>query len=222
MSARSMSFVLLSAFAVGVACQSERLTESTLSQPPVLSTLEILPGNVTVEQGWPVALSVRAFDQWGGRMYSPALEFSSRDTTIARVTRVHGDPWLVGVKPGTAEIQARMSIDGVTLSAVMTAAITAATPAGDLLLTADAVHGWMPPVAHLKAGGSVEWRTVGPVSWSDVPHRFLYLMNEKYAVLDSLDLRSGSAKRTFVTAGEYRYCSAGCWDPPDFGVVYVH
>jgi hypothetical protein len=34
-------------------------------------------------------------------------------------------------------------------------------------------------------------------------------------------LSSGSATRRFTTPGTYHYCSGGCWDPPDFGVVYV-
>ncbi len=49
----------------------------------------------------------------------------------------------------------------------------------------------------------------------------LYLFDKGYTVVDSLNLSSGSALR-LMTAGEYRYCSAECWDPPDYGVVYVH
>ncbi len=56
---------------------------------------------------------------------------------------------------------------------------------------------------------------------TDVPHGMLYL-RDKSSVVDSLDLSTGSATLKLPTAGEYRYCSAACWDPPDYGFVYVH
>ena len=91
-----------------------------------------------------------------------------------------------------------------------------------MVIRADLERGWQPSVAHLTAGGTVEWLTAGPRSRSDVPHGFLYLMDKRYAVVDSMDLSTGSATLKLPTAGEYLYCSAGCWDPPDFGVFYVH
>ncbi len=94
-------------------------------------------------------------------------------------------------------------------------------PGLNLVITADLERGWQPSVAHLTAGGTVQWLTAGPRSWSDVPHRMPYLLDKGYTVVDSLDLSTGSATLKLMTAGEYRYCSAGCWDPPDFGILYV-
>jgi plastocyanin len=94
--------------------------------------------------------------------------------------------------------------------------------ADSLMIWADLKLGWQPSVANLAAGGTVHWETAGPLSWSDVPQRMLYFMDEKYTTVDSLDLSTGSARRAFPTPGDYRYCSAGCWDPPDFGIIHVH
>jgi len=36
-----------------------------------------------------------------------------------------------------------------------------------------------------------------------------------------VDVSSGSGTRRFETPGTVRYCSGGCWDPPDYGVIIV-
>jgi plastocyanin len=167
-----------------------------------------------------VQLQVFARDQRGKLMPSVVgLTFSSSDPAIATVT---SSGFVKGVAGGTADISVATTVEGVTRSAAMKATILAATPLANVVLTADLKRGWQPSVAHLTVGGTVQWVTAGPLSWSEVPHRMLYLLDTMYSVVDSLDLSAGSATREFPTAGEYRYCSAGCWDPPDFGVVYVH
>lgn len=56
-------------------------------------------------------------------------------------------------------------------------------------------------------------------SWSQ-PTDILWLMGDNHEIIEQLDLKSGIAEWTFATAGTYRYCSGGCWDPPDWGVIH--
>ena len=49
-----------------------------------------------------------------------------------------------------------------------------------------------------------------------------YLLDMNYAVLDSLYWNNGLITHTFAAPGAYRFCSGGCWDPPEFGIIYSH
>lgn len=224
MTARSITLMLFVTSAFSIACEGSRATEivqpgvdSPGSDPSVLTTLEVLPSTVTLEQGSTVQLEIFSRDQRGVIMADAAgVTFSSSDPAIARVS---GNGVVTGVAAGTADIRVTKTVAGVTRSAAMKATIR---QAASLVIWADLKLGWQPSVAQLAAGGTVYWETAGPLSWSDVPQRMLYFMDEKYTVVDSLDLSTGSARREFPTPGEYRYCSAGCWDPPDGGIIYVH
>jgi plastocyanin len=229
MTARSVTLMLLVASALSIACESNRITESVQPgpdpvppqiDPSVFTTLEVVPSTVTLEQGSAVQLEIVARDQRGALIsVAGGLTFSSSDPAIANVS---GTGWVTGIAAGTANISVTKTIAGVTRSAGMKATIPQAIPSANLVITADLRRGWQPSIAHLSVGGTVLWVTAGPRSWSDVPHRMLYLMDKSYAVVDSVDLSTGSATLKLLTAGEYRYCSAGCWDPPDYGVVFVH
>jgi plastocyanin len=226
MTPRTITLILLVTSAC-IGCESNRVTESVLPginrprpDPSVLTTLEVLPSTVTLEQGFTVQLGIVARDQRGARMADAGgVTFTSSDSAIAKVS---SSGFVTAVAAGTADILVTKTVAGVTRSAAMKATILPATPLANVVLTADLKRGWQPSVAHLIVGGTVQWVTAGPLSWSEVPHRMLYLLDTEYSVMDSLDLSTGSTTRKFETAGEYRYCSAGCWDPPDFGVVYVH
>ena len=148
-----------------------------------------------------------------------AATFTTSDSAVARVS---GTGMVTGVSAGTAAISVTKMIAGVTRSVAVKATIRQVTPSANLVLTADLERGWQPSVAHLTLGGTVEWVTAGPRSWSDMPHRMLYLLDKRYVAIDSVDLSTGSAKLRLMTKGEHRYCSAACWDPPDFGIVHVH
>jgi len=228
MTARSITLMLLVTSAFGIACDSNRATQPAQPVPPVqpgpdpsvLTTLEALPSTVTLEQGSTVELRIVAHNQRGVPMtHAGIVTFASSDPAVARV---NGSGLVTGVAAGTAEISVTKTVAGVTRSAAMTATIRQASPLADLEIIADLERGWQPSVAHLKVGGTVRWLTVGRRSWTGVEHRMLYLFDKGYTVVDSLNLSSGSAALRLMTAGEYRYCSAGCWDPPDYGVVYVH
>jgi plastocyanin len=227
MTARSITLMLLVSSALSIACESTRVTESVQpwvdppgAGPSVFTTLEVLPSTVTLEQGWTVGLAIVARDQRGVLMWDAGeLTFSSSDPAIAEVSR---NGVVTGVAAGTADISVTKAIAGVTRSAAMKATIREAIPSASVVITADLHLGWQPSVAHLTVGGTVQWLTAGPISWSGVPHRMLYLLDKRYEVVDSLDLSTGSATLKILTAGEYRYCSAACWDSPDYGIVYVH
>ena len=219
MTARYIALMLLVTSAFGIACDSSRATQPALD-PAVLTTLEVVPSTVALALEWgsSAQLGLAARDQRGVPMYSGRVTFSSSNSAIARVS---GSGLVLGVAAGTADVSVTYTVAGVTQSAAVKATVHPGFPSS-LVIRADSERGWQPSVAHLTAGGTVQWLTAGPRSWSDVPHRFLYLMDERYAVVDSLDLSTGSATLKLPTAGEYRYCSAGCWDPPDHGIVYVH
>jgi Big-like domain-containing protein len=227
MTARSITLMLLVTSALSIACEGNRITESVQPwvdppglDPSVFTTFEVSPSTVTLEQGSTVQLGTVARDQRGVLIvHVGGVTFSSSDAAIANVS---GSGLVTGIAAGTADISVTKTIAGVTRSAAMKATIPEVIPSASLVITADLRRGWQPSIAHLTVGGTVLWVTAGPRSWSDVPHRMLYLMDKSYAVVDSLDLRTGSATLKMLTAGEYRYCSAGCWDPPDYGVVYVH
>jgi plastocyanin len=219
--------MLLVLSALGIACESARVTESVQPgiappdvDPPVFTTLEVLPSTVTLEEGSTVQLGIVARDQRGVQMsITGPPTFSSSDPAIANVS---GSGMVTGVAAGTADILVTKTVAGVTRDAAMKATVRRATPSSNLVITADLQRGWQPAVAHLTVGGTVQWLTAGARNWSNVPHRMLYLLDKGYLVVDSLDLSTGSATLKMMTTGEYRYCSAGCWDPPDFGIVYVH
>ncbi len=232
MTARSITLILVVTLTLGSACESSRATQPVpLVQPvqplqpaqpysPVLTALVASPNYVVLYQGTTVTLRITAYDQLGRRMTDAGgVTFSSDASAVARVD---SSGLVTGVAAGTVEISATKTVAGVTLSATMTAAVRPASPLDDLKLTADLERGWQPSVGHLRAGGTVQWLTAGPRSWSGVEHRVLYLLDKDYEVVDSLDLSTGSATLRLMTAGEYRYCSAGCLTAPDFGIVYVH
>lgn len=229
MTARSITLMLLVTSALTLACDTDRITDSVQSgpdpvppqlDPSVFTTLEVLPSTVMLEQGSAVQLEIVARDQRGVLIaHSGGVTFSSSDPAIANVS---GSGLVIGIAAGTADISVTKTIAGVTRSAGMKATIPQAIPSASLVITADLRRGWQPSIAHLTVGGTVLWVTAGPRSWSDVPHRMIYLMDRSYAIVDSLDLSTGSATLKMLTKGEYRYCSAGCWDPPDYGIVFVH
>lgn len=226
MTARSITLMLLVTSALSIACESTRVTEYVppvvdppRPDPSVFTTLEVKPSTFTLEEGSWVHLEIIARDQRGVLVDAGGLTFSSSDAGIAKV---NGIGTVTGVAAGTADITVTKTVAGVTRSAAVKATIREATFYSSLVITADLHSGWQPSVAHLTVGGTVQWVTAGPRSWSDVPHRMLYLLDKHYEAVDSLDLSTGSATLKILTEGEYWYCSAACWDPPDYGVVYVH
>lgn len=221
---RTITLILLVTSAFSIACESSGPTESVPRINPhgrdqsVLTTLQISPSTVTLEEGWTVQLQVFARDQRGELMPAVSgLTFSSSDPGIADVS---SSGLVTGMEAGTADISVTKTVAGITLIAAMKATIRQATPLVNVVLRSGD-RGWQPSVAHLTAGGTVQW-LAGGLGWGGSPQPTLYLLDSGYTIVDSLDLSTGSATRTFLTPGEYRYCSGSCWDAPEFGVVYVH
>jgi uncharacterized membrane protein YidH (DUF202 family) len=223
-----MTLVLLIALATSISCDGNRVTETIVNQavitpkvdPPVFTTLDISPQFDTLAEGAEKQVNMLARDQRGHLIWTRGtLSFTSSDTAVARVTP-YG--FMTAVGGGTATISVKQTLVGVTLSATASVTVIPATPLSSVVLTADHTRGWQPAIAHLIAGGTVTWQISHPINWSGVAHEKVYLLDRDYREIASLDLSAGSATRKFVTPGAYRYCSGWCWDPPDFGVIYVH
>lgn len=227
MTVRPTTLTLLLLSALIMACESDRITETRQApggvprvDPRIFTTLSVVPSTVTLEQEEQLQLEIYAQDQRGAYMADTGgVTFYSSDSAVARVS---SKGMVTAGAVGTADILVTKIIAGVARIAKVKATIFHANALGSLILTADLSRGWQPAVAHMKAGGTVQWVIAGPLSWSEVPHEMLYLMDSSYTITDSLDLRTGAATRKLLTPGILRYCSAGCWDPPDHGVVYVH
>ncbi len=224
MLARSITTLLLFTCAVGSACDGARPTDSgrrfTHGVPlTVFTSLQLVPDAVTMKEGWTAPIEIVALDQKGRRMtLAEGYTISSSNPAVATM---HSAGYISSYSAGAAEITVTKTVGDVTLSAVVKTTILPADPSAELILTAHATRGWEPSVAHLIAGGTVLWKTERDVGWSGVPHGMLYLLDKDYTIVDSLDLSAGSVTKTFKVSGTFRYCSAGCWDPPDFGVVHV-
>ncbi len=209
--------------AAGLACASDESLAPTLQtkESRVLTDVSLgLSSVLSFYPGGTISLHVVPRDQLGAPMVPDAITYSSSDPAVATVS---ASGIVTAVTEGTAIISA-------------TATIGASSRTGTILVTVDEPHnpytpygvllvfggrGWEPPVVHVTAGALVEWSATG-ASWSGVPTDSLWLMDEDFGVIETLDLSSGLAKRTFETAGTYRYCSGVCWDSPDFGVIHVN
>src|SRR5438874_10742317 len=144
MTARSITLMLFVTSALSIACESNRATEIMQpgADPSVLTTLEVLPSTITLEQGSTVQLEIFPRNQRGVIMADAAgVSFSSSDPAVARVS---GSGLVTGVGAGTADILVTKPLAGVTRSAAMKAAILQATPFSRQVVTADLKLGWQP------------------------------------------------------------------------------
>ncbi len=217
---------LLACAAICIACASEEglgpIVNNTPTRPvpeTVFSVLEISPVVDTVYPGFAIQLRVTPRSQSGDRLsVFPLVNYFSSAPEIAAVSATG---LMTAFAPGAAIISATATIGGITRTGVMTMNVHPADtdPSLDLVLTSNS-YGWQPPVAYMKAGGTVQWRASG-TGWSGVPTTRIWLMNADYADIGSLNLSNASATMKLEKPGIIRYCSGGCWDPPDFGIIYV-
>lgn len=213
--------------AAGLACAGDESLAPTPQAPApqakessVLTRVSLGPVSPYRLPGETFPLLVVPRDQLGVPMVPDAITYSSSDPAVAAVS----DSGIVtAVTVGTAIISATAIIGASSRTGAILVTVNEPrnpyTPYGVLLVFG--AWGWEPPVVDVNAGDLVEWSASGR-SWSGVSTDILWLMDENYGVLEKLDLAGGIAKRTFETAGTYRYCSGGCWDPPDFGVIRVN
>jgi plastocyanin len=223
---RSIALVLLTIAASSTACGRDPVVVLQAPKqepdPSALASLKVYPSALVLDPGSTGQLALLALDQRGSQLpVAGGVNYSSSDKTIATVS---SSGFMTAVAPGMAEITAVVTIRGVSRKASMTMTVrdflTGPFPS-EIAVTA-AWAGWDPPAVHIAAGGTVTWQTPDPISWAGVPHRSIYLVDRKAEVLETLELSNGTVTRKFEKPGEYWYCSAACWDPPDFGVVHVH
>lgn len=220
MSNRFSWFLLLSCAALTAGCRSDGSVEPEPYQPPVvpvLTTLELKPATVVIEQGNSFDPTIVSLDQFGNYVRTNgALTFSSNDPLIASVSN---NGRITAHEPGLAAITATMSIGGVTKSAGVQVSVKGGVFLDEVVLKAGST-GWTPYVTYLVAGGTARW-VADPPNWAGMPHGKLYVMDSVWTVIDSLDLSSGQASRRLHTKGRIWYCSGICWDEPDVGIIVV-
>lgn len=218
---RKTIYTVVCAIAFG-ACGVDRGVEPipTPVQPPereILTTFRLLPDSVAIEQGGEFQLAIMVRNQRGFPPVFPAISYSTGAPLIASVG---SNGFVTGITPGIAVISARTVVGDSVYAAATTITVRPRTVFDSLVLKAES-GGWAPTPAHVRAGGSVEWRA-GLIATSGRVVENVYLLTPEYGIIDSLDLTGGKATRTFSSPGIIRYCSNACWDPPEFGIIYVH
>ena len=126
---------------------------------------------------------------------------------------------MTAIAGGFADISITIVIGTTSKSAHFRTYVFRAVSPDSIILTSGRI-GWEPSQAQVKPGGTVQWR-IGAIDWAGVPVTHIYLMDEQYGIVDSVDVRTGSATRRFESGGLVTYCSGYCWDAPDWGVIYV-
>ena len=203
-----------------IGCTSEQTVQPIAYNPPpapVFTALELIPDSLWIPQGAEVQVFPQARDQWGSSMNVESPD--SYASSAPAIAAVNGWGLVTAVAPGTAAVSATVTMGGYTRSAVMTATVFDSAASDTLVFTWGSRYGWHPPFGNLKAGGIVVWRS-DPDGYSGAAKIYLSDIND--AVFDSLDWNNGSVTHRFAAPGVYRFCSGGCWDPPDGGVIYVH
>ena len=223
MRSRLITSLLFVCAAAAVACDAtERATQPVPPVPFAPGELQFASTRFTTKidpltEGDSVQLKAVAIDTLGAEIPVPyTVTYVSHAPSVATVS----ETGLVrATASGYADIWATIVIGHTEKSNGARAYVfTAVAP--DSIVFTSGKHGWEPSQAQVAAGGTVEWQ-IGAVDWAGMPATQVYLVNEQGAVLDSIDVKTGSAIRRFESHGLFHYCSGGCWDPPDWGVIYV-
>lgn len=210
---------------VPLACGTARDAGPTAPSLPVFTTLEITPDTGTVEQGGWLPVRVTPRSESGALLITDdTLVFASDAPSVAKADHLPWTPVVTALAPGSASITARMTIRGVTKTAVFKVKVLEPIVHDTVVFTYRSslppwsVPGWDPQFAHVAAGGVVRWEGSPPGM------RVLLLDPDpnSYSFIDTVDVSSGSGSRRFVTPGAVHFCS-DCWDNPlDYARVYVH
>lgn len=219
-------FLLVAAAGVMACDTRDQITEpQPIPQLPPLTvpgesrfaSIRLTPEFGALVEGDTVRLKAVPVDNLGSEIQVPYIvTYTSHAPSIATVSETG---LLTAVSRGSADISAAVVVGSTTKGTTRRAYVFGAVSPDAIILTS-AAKGWEPPEAQVAPGGTVAWR-IGPIDWAGVPVTHVYLMDERYSVVDSVDVRTGSATRRFESAGLVRYCSGVCWDPPDWGVIYV-
>lgn len=219
----SFTLGLLACCALGVACGDVGGPQVPFV-PTAFATLDVEPSStdlvLTVVDS--VQLTITARDGTGAVMPAEGVaEFSSSAPDVAEVS---GGGLVTAVAAGTAAITATLTMGRITRTAVMN--VTVSELADNVTLTSGD-RGWEPAIAHVKVGGLVTWTVSREHSWDGVPQRAIYIYPRDYwqgleVELIELALIDRKASHTFDSPGDFHYCSGGCWDSPDWGIIHVH
>jgi plastocyanin len=175
------------------------------------------PAGIGLDSGATRQLRVVGLDPRGQEVPTPdAITYASDSAAVASVSSTG---LVTALAPGKATISATLTRGGHTLHAERRCASFASPAPGEVALTLDA-NGWSPSSVEVTTSETVRWRAA-PLGYGGTPHGTLYLLNAESRIIDSLSLAGGTATRRFQTPGTYRYCTGGCWDAPEFGVIHV-
>ena len=159
---------------------------------PVFTTLDVQPAAVTVAPTATQALTATAKDQNGGNMTGLTVTYASSDQTKATVSPAGV---VTGVAVGTATVTATGTVSGVVKT--KTVNVTVAAPGQSANVTATSGSQFEPKTVTISPGGSVTWT-------------FQMLHNVTFTGASPAggnipEQSTGSASRTFPTAGTYNY-----------------
>ena len=206
-----------------IACDvRERVVEPDPYTPPPSG--EALFGSVLLSsridalvEGDTVRMKAVPADLDGNEILVPyAVTYGSYDPSIATVSQTG---LVTALALGSTEIWASIVVGHTTKTTAFRAYVFSASSPSSVVLISGR-NGWQPSQVQVTPGGTVEWR-IEPVDWAGVPVDHIALMDGQYRVVDSIDVKTGSGTRRFESRAFYRYCTGMCWDPPDWGVIYV-
>jgi plastocyanin len=181
--------------------------DSTAPDTTVFSVA--VSGTSTISVGGTTQLTATAKNAGGTTLSGLTATWSSSHTDIATVS----DAGLVtGVANGTTTITATIStVPGVR---IVTVGSVGGFPA-DAGVEATAVNTFSPPSVDITAGGTITWTFLGGTS---AEHNVTFSTSGSPANIGNM--ASGTAARTFTTAGTYHYT---CTNHPGMsGTVVVH
>jgi len=159
---------------------------------PVFTTFTVEPNAPTVTVGGTQALTPSAKDQSGATMSGLTTTYVSNAPGTASVTTPGGV--ITGVALGTTTITATGTIGSVTKTATVN--VTVGAPSATASVTATSGNQFNPPQVPVARNGSVTWT-------------FQALHNVTFTTANSpanvTEQSSGTASRTFPTAGTFNY-----------------
>ena len=218
MTQRSLSLLVWLCAALAAACGGDSGVGPTSAAPepapePVLARLEVTPDSSLLTLGEDQRLTIKAWDQFGARLFS--RDDWAYDATYvisdSAVVRVY-DGMLTGLASGVARITASLTINDRTLTDSMPVQVVMPT-ATSAVITLDQYGHGSPWVISLKAPATVTWvipdSVQAPAIW----------LNGLSGNLEKLAFVNGVATRTLSTPGYYSYATAEGFEWHDIGGV---
>jgi len=212
----SLTLILPLCLALAVACKGD-----SVGPERVLTTLEVSANStVPLFPETTSQLAISAWDQFGAPMLEHfGGEWAHKATYFSsapEIAEVSSSGLVRGVAPGTAEITATLTLDGVTRTASVTARVLGA-PSESVTVTANQNGGGSPSTVRVKAGGTVTWVVPAGVQIGTI------WLNVWETNAEKLEFINGRAMRTFSTPGNFYYGTGGglMWDE-EGGLVHVY